>query len=416
MKKTVLIFGAVIIALTLINCHDVNCLPDSHFSEDGNLIEPIDSALEMMNPYQVKFFMEASGSMNGLYRPGCKTEFRDDVYQIISYYLSDNDEVYTLCSNNGRSGYSYSLTQFGSAIKSSGFPAMDATSITDMMETVISNIDTLNHQVGVLISDMKFDPDGIDNIEYQLGMYTTKVSHITSESNLSFSLVAAKSKYFNKQNSIISEESPYYYLIMGKSENVAKVRDDISTMLMKNGNYVDNIETGMNYGGINFELEKVRNCMKQPNAPTFVDVDPSEPCKIKLNIHLENYRWRLANEDFVRSSFTCKMIHGSSVDIDSIDIDSTFINSTHELDRKVIASIYMSVKNLQADCDVIEWTFNPCSQDNNIAGFANFCGAMSWQDFSKTYSIEYFLKGFFRAAKLSQCSKKSNYILISTHQ
>ena len=73
------------LTLSLTSCHDVNCLPDSHFTEDGHLVEAIDSANEMRMPSQVKFFMEASGSMNGLYRPGCKSEFRDDVYQIVSY-------------------------------------------------------------------------------------------------------------------------------------------------------------------------------------------------------------------------------------------------------------------------------------------------------------------------------------------
>lgn len=415
-KKCIFAFYIALTTMGLVGCHDVNCLPDSHFTDDGYLKDSIDSSMVMKMPSEVKFFMEASGSMNGLYRPGCQTEFRDDVYQIVSYYLkSDNDLVYTLCSDNGKSGFQMTLRDFANAIKVQGFPTMGTTSITDMIETVVSNIDTLKNQVGVLISDMKFDPNGKNNIAYQLGMYTTKVSHITSESNLAFSLVAATSKYYDNQGGVLADKSPYYYLIMGKSENVAKVRDDISTMLNENDNFADNIETGMNYGGVNFELEKVRNCMKMSKQPTFTGVAADSPCRIKLKLHLENYRWLMSNEEAVRSTFEYKMIHGSKVAIDSIQIDSLYKDSDHRLNRTMIASIHMSISDLQADCDVLEWSFNPCKIDGAIGGFNLFFGADNWKQFNKTYSIENFLQGFFRGAHLSSCSKKPNYVLISTH-
>lgn len=416
-KFSTLFTASIVVLLTSLLCscfHDVNCLPDSHFTEEGELKSKPDSSVIMQLPSKVNFFIEASGSMNGLYRPACKTEFRDDVYQIVSYYLADADYVNTLCNNNGKSGYKMSLRDFGNAIKSQGFNSMNTTSITDMVETVIANIDTLNNQVGVLISDMKYDPNGVDDIDYQLGMYTTKVSHITSESMLAFSLVAATSKYYDKQGTVVAEKSPYYYLIIGKSQNVAKVRDDISTILMLNGNFVDNIETGMNYGGPAYSIEKVRNCLKLNNH-AFCDVSADDPCKIKLNLSLENYRWLMAKEESVKSTFSCKMLHGSKIDIDSISIDSIFKNKDNHLERKITASIYLSIQNLQSDCDVIEWSFNPCAIDSATGSFEAFIGAHDWKEFDKSYSIDSFIKGMFRAAHLSKCSTKPNYILISQH-
>ena len=404
----IVVFLMVSMTLMVSSCHNVNCLPDSHFTDDGVLNDKPDSALIMEIPTTVKFFMEASGSMNGLYRPGCKTEFRDDVYQIVSYYLSDADLVYPLSTNNGKSGYQMNLKSFGHAIKSQGFNSMNTTSITDMIETVVANIDTLQNQVGVLISDMKYDPNGKDDIDFQLGMYSTKVSHITSESKLAFSLVAAVSKYYDKQGNVISDKSPYYYLIIGKSANVAKVRDDISTILMLNGNFVDNIETGMTYGGPAYTLEKVRNCLKEKNY-TFSDVSTDDPCKIKIKLSLENYRWLIANENVLRETFSCRMLHGSTIDIDSIVIDSVYKDEHHRLMRKMDASFFLSVYNMQSHCDVIEWIFNPCSIDTATGYFENFFGAKSWMDFDKTYSIENFITGMFRAAHLSTC------ILISQH-
>ena len=202
---------------------------------------------------------------------------------------------------------------------------------------------------------------------------------------------------------------------MGKPENVAMVRDDISTMLMINNNYVENIETGMNYGGPKYDLEKVRNCMKMEKQPTFKGVDSDSPCRIKLNLYLDNYRWLMSSEEAIRSAFECKMIHGSKVDIDSINIDSLYKDSNNRLNRTMIASIFMSIKNLQTDCDVLEWSFNPCKLDGAVGNFNIFYGANNWREFDKTYSIENFLQGLFRAAHLSTCSKKPNYILISTH-
>lgn len=400
---------------SLVSCfHEVNCLQDSHFTEDGLLKEIPDSSINMVSPSRVKFFMEASGSMNGLYRPGCKTEFRDDVFQIVNYYLTDADYVYTLCANNGKSGYQLSLKEFGRAIKTQGFSSMSTTSITDMIETVVANVDSLNDQVGVLISDMKYDPNGVNDIDFQLGMYTTNVSHITSESKLAFSLVAATSKYYNKQGDVVAEKSPYYYLIIGKSQNVAKVRDDISTILMYSGNYVENIETGMTYGGPTYTIDKVRNCMKE-NDYAFSGVSTDDPCRIELKLSLENYRWLMSSEEAIRKAFSCRMLHGSKVDVDSISVDSLYKDEGNHLNRKIVASIFMSIQNLQSHCDVVEWSFNPCAIDTSPGEIEQFFGAQNWTEFDKSYSIENFVQGMFRAAHLNTCSTKPNYILISTH-
>lgn len=406
---------AVLFSAFLTGCHKVNCLQDSHFTDDGILKNKPDSSLVMQLPSKVKFFMEASGSMNGLYRPNCNSEFRDDVYQIVSYYLSDSDSVYTLCTNNGKAGYQMSLRDFGNAIRTQGFISMNTTSITDMIETVVANIDTLNNQVGVLISDMKYDSSGVNNINNQLGMYTTTVSNITSKANMAFSLVAATSKYYDTQGNVIAGKSPYYYLIIGKPQNVAKVRDDISTILMLNETFVDNIETGMTYGGPSFSIERVRNCLKENNH-VFSGVSTEEPCNIKLNLSLENYRWLMGNEEAVKAAFSCKMLHGSKIDIDSISIDSVYKDKENRLGRKITASIYLSISNLQSHCDVVEWSFNPCSMDSAPGHIGTFTGATDWRDFDKTYSIEYFIMGMFRAAHLSTCSTKPNYILISKHR
>lgn len=404
--------------LLFVSCDDINCLPDSHFTEDGKLKEEFlpDSSIENEQASNVKFFIEASGSMNGLYRAQCSSEFRDDVYQIVCYYTSQSEKVYTLCTNNGKSGFALSLNDFAKAIKQQGFPSMSTTSITDMIDAVIEQIDTARNEVGVLVSDMKFDPTGKDNIDYQLGMYTTKISHITSSTGLAFSLIGATSKYYDKKGNVICNESPYYYLVIGKSANVAKVRDGISTMLAQNGNYVDNIETGMRFGGPNYTLSKEKNCLPHGhNSYAFVDYQDDAPCLISINLELNKYRWCIAEPENVKKALEIKMLHGSSLKIDTITIDSVFVDSKKNLNRSMKAKIYLKIDNMPNDMDVIEWSFDPCKLDTDYDDLKPFCGAQNWTEFDKTFSIEHFIKGMFRGANLSTCSTKKNYILISKH-
>ena len=417
MKKAIfgLLATALIIAFAGCGSGDVNPIPDKHFTNDGELKKEFapDSAVLQCKPSAVKFFIEVSGSMNGLYRAGMKTEFRDDVYQIASRFLTDNEKVYALASNDGKSGFELSLNQFAQAIRAQGFPTMGTTSIVDMIETVISNVDTTRNEVGILVSDMKFDPDGGNNIGYQLGMYTTKIAHITAESDMAFSLVGAKSKYYDAQGNLAAEESPYYYLVIGKSENVAKVRDEISSILFMNKTFIDNIETGMNYGGVGFSLKKERNCLKNDKQPTFTGVNESSPCKIKLELFLHNYRWCQMDSAAVAESFSAKTLHGGKLKVEGIKMDTTLINDKKQLQRMAKATISLSISHMPNPCDVIEWSYNPCKFESSTYGFTPYLGARDWREFHKTFSLEYFLKGFFRDANLNKCSTKPNYILIS---
>lgn len=419
MKYPFVVLNVLLTSFMFAGCwHDINCLPDSHFTDEGKIKSEYlpDSSLEKELAENVKFFIEASGSMNGLYRPQCSTEFRDDVYQIVCYYTRASEKVYTLCQNNGKSGYELSLEDFANAIKNQGFSSMNATSITDMIETVVSQIDTSRNEVGVLVTDMKFDPTGNDDIEYQLGMYTTKVSHITSTTGMAFCLVGATSKYYDRNGMVIANKSPYYYLIIGKSSNVASIRDGISTMLNNNGNYVGNIETGMRYGGPNFILKKERNClMPDANNPAFLDYDDGSPCYVSLNLELNKYRWCVAEPDNVKKALEMKMLHGGRIDIDSIVIDSVFIDEERRLNRSMQAKVCVKIDKLPNDIDVIEWSFDPCKLSSDAKEFMIFYGANDWRDFDKTFSLENFIAGMFRGANLSMCSKKKNYILISKH-
>ena len=109
------------------------------------------------------------------------------------------------------------------------------------------------------------------------------------------------------------------------------------------------------------------------------------------------------------------MLHGAKANIDSIKIDTSYIDSEKNLNRNATASIFISINNMMTDCDVLEWQFDPNEFEASVNAFEPYFNAINWKDFSKTYSIENFLQGLFRAAHLNSYGKKPNYILISTH-
>ena len=212
----------------------------------------------------------------------------------------------------------------------------------------------------------------------------------------------------------IGKIEPLYLCTSKKNEETGA--NEYLPVLDKKGKktFADNIETGMAYQGPVYSIEKFKNCIKQ-NDHAITGIDPDDPCKLKLKLQLENYRWLLADEEAIKKAFTCKMLHGSTISIDSVAIDSVYKDEKSNLQRKITATIYLNVQNMQSHCDVIEWSFNPCAIDTAPGEIVRFFGAQDWREFDKTYSIENFITGMFRGAHLNTCSLKPNYILLSVH-
>ena len=392
---------------------DINTVLDPRFEADGTFItDSLDSTkFAPEPPSRIKFYVEVSGSMNGFFRANRPTEFKADVWQILSYYSSLIPEVTTL-TNNGDMGTNVSLPNFQTMMNTGAFESAASTKVPVMLQSIINNLNTEAGEVAILVSDMKYSPVGEAAPDVLMTQYSSDISRILGKSQKAVCLVGAISNYLDKSGNVICEKSPYYFLIIGDGKQVAYLRNGISTMLDNTKHYVDNIESGFNYGAPTHSYGIPDNCFQMDDEnPTFCGYDPSEndTCTIKLKIDLENYRWIVASKQYLDSAFQCKALYGSNVKVGKIDFDIRNITDK-ELKRKATATVELKVFNFAQDSEVIEWSL--MLPDTDYTLFAPYFGATSESDVSKSYSVDNFVRGIFYGGVVNK-TLKPNYILIS---
>jgi len=411
----VLIFIAIVILAIILlskSCNRCyNTVNDSHFNCDGTLIiDSTDVSFRPTMPAKIKFFVEVSGNA-GFFRKNKPTQFKEDVYQIMSYYNSLSDGI-TFFSDKGEVATTVPLQSFRSMMNTCSVPTSGDTHIPKLIHSMINSIDTHAGEVAVLISDMKFDPTYQKDKAVLITQYSTDISKIFGDFGQSVCLIGATSDYLDKSGNLALEASPYYFLVVGKPEHVAEIRNGISTLLENNGHFIDNIETGFTYGTrSSYSFGIPENCYQLDKEPTFVGYEPSinDTCVVKLKVNLENYRWRVADENVFREIFKCKTLYGSEIQVGDVNVETK--NIVHaELNRKAVATVDLKIFNMPQESDVIEWTIE--LPDLDVAMFSPYFGAMSENDPSKTYSLENFLKGMFYGGVVND-SLKPNYFLVS---
>jgi hypothetical protein len=408
-----LLLTGVVTLLAFSSCKDINTIPDPHFEADGTFItDSLDSVkFAPETPRKIKFFVEVSGSMNGFFRANRPTEFKADVWQILSYYSSLIPEVTTL-TNEGDMGSSVSLQNFQTMMNTGAFESAASTKVPVMLQSIIKNLNTEAGEVAVLVSDMKYSPVGAAAPDVLMTQYSSDISRILGLSQKAVCLVGATSNYLDRAGNVMCDKSPYYFLIIGDGRQVADIRNGISTMLDNNKHFIDNIESGFSYGAPTYSFGIPDNCFQMDDEnPTFCGYDPSESdtCTIKLKINLENYRWIVATKQYLDSAFQCKALYGSNVKVGKIDFDIQNITDK-ELKRKAIATVELKVFNFAMDSEVIEWTL--MLPDTDYTLFAPYFGATAESDVTKSYSVDNFVKGIFYGGVVNK-TLKPNYILIS---
>lgn len=122
------------------------------------------------------------------------------------------------------------------------------------------------NDVAVLISDMKYSPVGSAAPEVLLTQYAAEVALIAGKSQKAYSLVCATSNYINKEGSVVTNESPYYYLIVGEQDKVSAVRNGIAIMLQRQKRFVDNLEIGYKYASCPYDLVFLKCCSIRKTA------------------------------------------------------------------------------------------------------------------------------------------------------
>lgn len=419
MKKNMffalVVCAIVIVAITVVGCGSINTNLDSHFTDGGELIiDTTETEFNLQSPSKIKFYVEVSGSMNGFFRANCPTNFKSDVWHIMSFYSSLSSDVCIL-TNDGNLGARIGMDQFQTMMNTGSFISAASTKVPVMLQTIIDNLDANAGEVAVLISDMKYSPIGAAAPNVLMTQYSTDVATILGKYGKAVSLIGATSNYVDKAGNNICANSPYYFFIIGSQEQVAEIRNGISSLLEKTGHFIDNIDSGFEFGSPKCSFG-VSNCCEQlDEQPTFTGYEEHEDndtCYIEMKIDLEDYRWRIADKSVFAQSFKATSKYGSEVKVGNIEISvENVTGDKQELKRKAIAKVKLYVYNMATDSEVIEWTLDLPDTDYTLFGdyFDNSTGE---GDPSKSYSLIDFVKGIFQGGVVNK-KLTPNYILVS---
>lgn len=405
---------SVVIAITFVSCGGgvINTNDNPHFTDDGHFKEDSIEVVSETPLSRIKFYVEVSGSMNGFFRANKPTKFKEDVWEICSYYEPIAQNV-TILTNSGNEGASFSMSDFQTKMNTGAFISAASTKVPLMLQSILSTLDANRGEVAVLISDMKYSPVGSAAPNVLITQYSTDVSKILGKFGKSVSLVCATSDYLDRTGHSITERSPYYFFIMGNSNAVAEVRDGISTLLKANERFVDNIESGFNYGAPKYSFGIPNKCFQlDDKEPTFIQYEESDgidTCTVKLKVDLKPYRWLLTDKKYFEEAFKVKSLYGSEVNVGDIKIEVKNITDK-KLQRTAEAIVELKLPNIATESEVLEWTLQLPDTDYTL--FGEFCGSTDENDCTKSYSIEAFMKGMFYGGIVNE-TLKPNYILIS---
>lgn len=391
---------------------DINTVGNSHFDEDGILIDSTQiSKFNLTPPSRIKFYVEVSGSMNGFFRANIPTNFKEDVWQILSYYSGLASDV-TILTNSGNMGMTIPMADFQTKMNTGAFVSSASTQVPVMLRTIVNDLDTDKGEVAVLISDMKYSPVGAAAPNVLLSQYSTDVSKILGTYQKAVSLIGATSNYMDKSGMSMCDQSPYYFFVIGEGEHVAYIRNGISSMLDMHKHLIDNIDSGFDFDVPMCSFGIPSNCYQLDNEPTFIGFE-GDTCVVKMKIDLENYRWAMTTPETFANAIKTEALYGSNVTVGNVEFEVnniTKVNGKNKLIRKATAIVDLKVYDLAQDSEVIEWTLD--LPDTDITNFAPYLDATTENDITKSYSVDNFIKGMFQGSVVNKDLKKS-YILIS---
>ena len=405
---------SVVMAITFVSCGGgvINTNYNPHFTEQGYFVKDSIGESSETSLSRIKFYVEVSGSMNGFFRANKPTMFKKDVWEICSYYepIANNISILT---NSGSEGATFTINEFQTKMNTGAFVSSASTKVPLMLKSILSTLDAENGEVAVLISDMKYSPVGSAAPNVLITQYSTDISRILGKFGKSVSLVCATSDYLDRTGNVITERSPYYFFIMGNSNAVAEIRDGISTLLKANDRFVDNIESGFDYGAPKYSFGIPNKCFQlDDNEPTFIQYEESDgidTCTVKLKVDLKPYRWLMTDKKYFMEAFKVKALYDSKVEIGDVNIEVQNITDK-KLQRTAVATIELKLPYIATESEVLEWTLQLPDTDYTL--FGEFCGSTDENDCTKSYSIEAFMKGIFYGGIVNK-TLKPNYILIS---
>ena len=312
---------AVGFSIAVAGCgRDVNSVGDPNFDENGAPLDTTITLFSPKHPESAKLYVETSGSMNGFFRANQANNFKKTVWSVFSGLAPiTNGNVYPM-SNGGDIDAPVTLGNFRNSMNAGSFVSNSSTHIPAMLHNIIENIDTAKNEVAVLVSDMKYSPMG-KTAAPELLQYQEQIRNVVGiHPNISLAFVCANSEFLNPNGSVAEANSPYYFIIIGNSENVAAIRNDIARWCEATNSYVESGDMAMNYHTPNYSIENVKNGMLSAEYPknliTVFDREVSDTCSFIVRVDMTGYPWSAVDGDILKDCFKAKAVYGSSVDVE----------------------------------------------------------------------------------------------------
>lgn len=415
---------ATVCTLALSSCgRDINSIADPNFDADGAQLDTTISLFTPKLPESAKLYIETSGSMNGFFRANKANNFKKTVWSVFSGLAPiSGGFVYTM-SNRGYIDTPVTLGEFRNKMNAGSFVSNTSTHVPAMLQNIIENIDTAKNEVAVLVSDMKYSPVTVTK-EPELIQYQEQIRNVIGyDPNVSISFVCAKSEFLGSDGSVAEANSPYYFIIIGSSENVAAVRNDIARWCEATNSYVESGDMAMKYHTPTYTIEEVKNGVLSTEYPknliTTFDPAVSDTCSFIVRVDMTGYPWSAVNEEVLKDCLKAKAVYGSSVDVQLLCGEDHLVDDhayKGDFKRKSYADYLIKLYNVALDDEVIEWTFTNKPFDGRyLIDFNTIINAENENDLSGSFSFNKFIEGCFNA-RLNSFDETPVRILISSYQ
>jgi hypothetical protein len=403
MKKHILIGAIALIVIAFIifllpDSKSVNTLGDPHFTDDGCPTDSIE-LFEPKDPSKVTLYVETSGSMNGFFRANQSNRFKKSVWSVFTGLepLTDGN-VYPM-SNGGDIDSPVSLAQFRTTMNGGGFVANTSTRIPDMLANIIGHLNIDKGEAAVLVSDMKYSPMGRAQAP-MLANYQEDIRNLIGRTGVSIAFVCAVSEYLGPNNQVKEAESPYCFIIIGKSDQVAALYNAVATWVDSAGGYVDSGLLAMDYKTPLYELRSIENGSKSHYNPNTLILDATteyteDTVSFVLRIDMRGFAWGAVEPEVVDTCLIARGRYGATVTTALLDLKDDH-QYRGRLERRAYADYLVKVCNWGAEGEVVEWQFNHKPLQSLFSQrFLSMATNSVENDLTGLFSFEDFIAGVF---------------------
>lgn len=150
LKNSIYTFGIsaclIFCVLFLAQCSGGYVNTNNHpaFTDDGYLItDSTDLEFKRELPSVIKFYVEVSGSMNGFFRANEPTEFKSDVWHVLSSSSPLAPSV-SILTDDGERGATMSVDDFRANMNTGSFISSASTKVPLMLSAIIDSLSLIH--------------------------------------------------------------------------------------------------------------------------------------------------------------------------------------------------------------------------------------------------------------------------------